>query len=301
MSRDLKDDDVASVARHPEVTLEGITIDDAFIQQQEAIMRDFGNNTVERMGKASSPPPKRIFKNKPTGKIPPPFTSPPSQDELSVDTSNMSNEHLDTNFCDIWNDVELIREQRRIFEAIQRQHETKPSAIIKDDLYTTKNLTQNQVDNFTDSVLETSIRQGFRRIQHLQIATTAIDQTHEIPDKSSKTVPSDKVIASSQDRVTRLNNGKKLRVKGTQHAYMSIARGTAIIVTCPCCQTVLQVDASAKLLYCTRCQNVSPIELATSSTSNGNNNGLYDYQIAGSVQQQEIDVACARKMSKMQH
>jgi hypothetical protein len=307
MSRDLKDDDVASVARLPGVTLEGITIDDAFIQQQEAIMRDLGNNTVvERMGKASSPPPARrgrIFKNNPTGKIPPPFTSSPSQDELSVDASNMSKEHLDTNFCDIWNDVELIREQRRIFEAIQRQHETKPSAIIKDDLYTSKNPTQNQVENFTDPELETSTRQGFRRMQHLQTATTstAIDQTHEIPDKFSKTVPSDKVVASSQDRVTRLHNGKKIRVKGTQHAYMSIARGTAIIVTCPCCQTVSQVDASTKLLYCTRCQNVSPIELATSSTNNGNNVGLCDYQIAGSVQQQEIDVAFARKMSKMQH
>jgi hypothetical protein len=298
MSRDLKDDDVASaVARLPEVTLEGTTIDDAFIQEQEAIMRDFGNNTVERMGKASSSPPRRIFKNNPTGKTPSPLTSSPSQDESSVDASNMSNEYLYTNLCDIWNDVELIREQRRISEVIQRQHETKPSAIINDDLYTTKNPTQKQVDIFTDPVLETTIHQGFRRMQHLQTATTAIDQTHEIPNKSSKTVPSDKVIASSQDRVTRLNNGKKLRVKGTQHAYMSIARGTAIIVTCPCCQTVLQVDASAKRLYCTRCQHVSPIELA----NKGNNVGLYDDRIVGSVQQQEIDVACARKMSKMQH
>ena len=300
MARDLKDDDAASVARLPEMTLEGITIDDAFIQQQEAIMRDFGrNNTVDRMGKASSsPPPKWIFKNKPTNKIPPPFTSSPSQDK--VDASKMSNEHLDINFCDIWNDVELIREQRQIFEAIQMQH-AKPSAIIKDDLYTTNNPTKKQVDNFTDPVLETSIRQGFRRMQHFQTATTAIDQTHEIPDKSSKTVHNDKVITSSQDRVTRFHNGKKLRVKGTQHAYMSIARGTAIIVTCPCCQTVSQVDASAKLLYCTRCQNVSPIEIATSSTNNDYNVGLYDHQIAGSVQQQEIDVACAKKMAKMQH
>jgi hypothetical protein len=297
MSRDLKDDDVASVAGLPEVALEGITIDDAFIQQQEAIMRDFGNNTVERTGEASSPPPAtRIFKNNPTGKIAPPFTSSPSQEK--VDAFNMSNDHLYTNFCDTWNDVELICEQRRLFEGIQRlQHKAKPSSINKDDLYTTKNSSQKQVDNLTDPVLENSIRQGFRRTQHLQTATTAIDQIHEIP----KTLPSDKVIASIQDRVTRLNNGKKLRVKGTHHAYMSIDKGTAIIATCPCCQTVLQVDASAKLLYCTRCQTVSPIELATSSTSNVINVALHDHQIAGYVQQQEIDVACARKMAKMQH
>jgi hypothetical protein len=136
---------------------------------------------------------------------------------------------------------------------------------------------------------------------HLHDAATAIDQTGGNSDKTYKTVSSDKGIASSQDRVTRLNNGRKLRVKGTQHAYMSIARGTAIIVTCPCCQTVLQVDASTKLLYCTCCQHVSPIELATSPTSNGNDAGLHDHQIAGSVQQQEIDVAYARKMAKIQH
>jgi hypothetical protein len=298
MSRDLKGY-VASVARLSEVTLEGITIDDDFIQQQEAIMRDFGNITVEQMGKASCPPPRRTFKKNPTDRKPPPLTSPPIQDK--VDTSNTSNEYLDTNFCDLLNDAVLIREQRRIFEEIQRQHEAKPSAKDKDDLDTTKNPTQKQVDSLTDTVSETSMNQGLRRMQHLHADATAIDQTRDIPDKSFETVPSDKVIASSQDRMTRLGNGRKLRVKGTQHAYISIARGTAIIVTCPCCQTVLQVDASTKLLYCTRCQHVSPIELATSPTSNGNNAGLHDYQIARSVQQQEIDVAYARKMAKFQH
>jgi hypothetical protein len=126
MSRDLKADDVASAAQLSEMSLEGITIDDAFIQQQEAIMRDFGNNTVERRGKATSKPtPRRIFKNNPTGKIPPPVSSSRSQ-------NIMSNEYLvDTNFSTIWNDVELIREQRRIFEEIQRQHEAKPFAITR--------------------------------------------------------------------------------------------------------------------------------------------------------------------------
>jgi hypothetical protein len=302
MSRYLKGD-VASVARLPDVTLEGITIDDDFIQQQEAIMRDFGNITVEQaeMGKASSPPPRRTFKKKPTGIKPPPLTSPHIQDK--VDTSNASNENLDTNFCDSLNDAELIREQHRIFEEIQRQHEAKPSAKDKDDLYATQNPTQKQVDSLTETVSETSMNQGLRRMQHLHAAATAttIDQTRGIHDKSSETVPSDKVIACSQDRMTRLGNGRKLRIKGTQHAYMSIARGTAIIVTCPCCQTVLQVDASTKLLYCTRCQHVSPIDLTTSPTSNGSNAGLRDHQIAGSVQQQEIDVAYARKMAKFQH
>jgi endogenous inhibitor of DNA gyrase (YacG/DUF329 family) len=279
--------DITSVARLPEETLAGITIDDAFIQEQEAIMRDFANNNVERIGKASSPPSGRIFKNNQTDKVPPHVTPPPSQDE--VDASNM-NENLDTNFCDFLNDAELIREQRRIFGEIQRQHEAKPS-----------NTTPNQVSSLTDQVLETSTRLGLRQMQHFQASTSAINQARGMPDKSSKTVSSDNVIASSQDRVTRLDNGKKLRIKGTQHAYMSIARGTAIIVTCPCCQTVLQVDASTKLLFCTRCQHVSPIELATSPKQirHDNNGGPDDYQIAGSVQQQEINVACALKMSKM--
>jgi hypothetical protein len=301
MSRDLKGDVARSVARLPEVTFDGMTIDDAFIQQQEAIMRDFGNgnNTVEQTGKASSPPPRRTFKNNPTDKIPPPLTSTLSHD--TVDTTNTSNECIDTNFRDFLNDAEVILEQRQIFEEIQRQHEAKPFAKDNDDLSTTKNPAQKHVDSLMDTVSETSLR----RMQHLHLhshdAATAIDQTRGISDKAFKTVTNDKEIASSQDRVTRLNNGRKLLVKGTQHAYMSIARGTAIIVTCPCCQTVLQVDASTKLLYCTCCQHVSPIELATSPRSNGNNAGLHDHQIAGSVQQQEIDVAYARKMAKIQH
>lgn len=269
MPRELKDD-FASVARLAEVTVEGITIDDAFIQQQEAIMRDFGNNTVEEMGTASSLQElRRTFKNNPTSKIPLP---PPSQDR--VDDSNMSSESLDTNFSDFSNDDKLIREQRRILDEIQWHHEAKPSTITKDELYnTTQNLTPKKVDSLT------------------------------IPNKSSKTIPAgnNKGIASSQDRVTRLINGKRLRVKGTQHTCMSIARGTAIIVTCPCCQTVLQVDASTKLLYCTCCQHVSPIELATSPTNHGNKVGLYDNQIAVSIQRQEIDVACTRKLSKMEN
>jgi hypothetical protein len=277
--------DIASVARLPEETLVGITIDDAFIQQQEAIMREFGNNNVERMGKARRPPPRGIFKNIPTGKIPPPVTSPHSQDEVVA--SNMNEYQDTTNICDYLNDADLIREQLRIYQEIQLQHEAKPSNITMDDLYTTQTPTQDQVDSLKDQVSETS--------------TTAINQAREMPNNSSKTVLSDKVIASSQDHVTRLGNGKNLRVKGTKHAYMSISRGTAIIVTCPCCQTVLQVDASTKLLYCTRCEHVSPIELATSPKNHGDKGGLYDYQIAGSVQQQEIEVACARKMSKMQH
>jgi hypothetical protein len=287
--------DITSVARLPEETLVDITIDEAFIQQQEAIMRDFAKNNVERMGKASSPPPGRIFKNNLTDKMPPQVTPLPSQDEVVA--SNM-NENLDTNFCDFLNDAEVIREQRRIFGEIQREHEAKASAMTVDDLYTTQNTAPNQIDSLTDQVLETSIRLGPGRMQHFQTSASAIDQASGMPDNSSKTVPSDNAIASSQDRVTRIDNGKKLRIKGTQHAYMSIAKGTAIIVTCPCCQTVLQVDASTKLLFCTRCQHVS--ELAPSPKNYHDNNAcIDDYQIAGSVQQQEIDVACAQRMSKM--
>jgi hypothetical protein len=48
----------------------------------------------------------------------------------------------------VLNDAELIREQRRIFEEIQRQHEAKPSAKDKDDLhYTTNHTTQMEVDS----------------------------------------------------------------------------------------------------------------------------------------------------------
>jgi hypothetical protein len=129
-----------------------------------------------------------------------------------------------------------------------------------------------------------------------EAATTAIDQDMDYPT-SPPDYPRDKVIASSQDRVTRLNDGRKLRIKGTQHAYLSIERGTAIIVTCPCCQTVLQVDASAKLILLLNIFHLTNLQRHPEE----NNAALHDYQIAGSVQQQEVDVACARKMAKMQH
>jgi hypothetical protein len=272
--------DSSGVAQLPDETL-GITIDDDFIQQQEAIMRDFRRNKNQMRAASSN----SFFEKKTNaGIVPPPIITPPvSQDEVDTDASYNADTY--TSFCDFSNDPELIREQRRIFQEIQRQRETtKP-----------KSITQNEVDHLTEQVLETSIRQSSRRLSGRSIHS----QTRGLPD--SKIIPSDKVIASCQDRVMRLGNGKTLKVKGTTHAYMSIARGTAIIVTCPCCQTVLQVDASTKLLFCTRCQQVSPIELATANTNNCNHgNGLADAQIAGSVQQQEIDVACARKMSNME-
>jgi hypothetical protein len=272
--------DSSGVAQLPEDTL-GITIDDDFIQQQEAIMRDFRNKNQRRAASSNS-----FFEKKASADIlpptPPTITPPVSQDEVDTDASYKAD--TDPLLCGFLNDPELIREQRRIFQEIQRQRETtKP-----------KSISQNEVDHLTEQVLETSIRQGPRRISGSSIGS----QTRGLPD--SKIIPSDKVIASCQDSVMRLGNGKTLKVKGTTHAYMSIARGTAIIVTCPCCQTVLQVDASTKLLLCTRCQQVSSIELATANTNNNHGNGLTDAQIAGSIQQQEIGVARARKMSNME-
>lgn len=98
-----------------------------------------------------------------------------------------------------------------------------------------------------------------------------------------------------QDALIELYQGKKIQVRGTNHTWKSIAKGNATLVQCPVCFTILQVGASAKLLFCTRCNEVSPIGVHTDGA-------VMDYRadglIAVVVQQQEVDVAFAKKMAR---
>ena len=110
------------------------------------------------------------------------------------------------------------------------------------------------------------------------------------------------------DRVANLGNGKKLRLKGTKHAYKSILQGQATIVQCPCCHIMLQISATAKNLYCTGCHQVSPILLDDSSlgaagggTTGGPTNchsSELDHRIAHALQRQEIHVSQTVKHAK---
>jgi len=276
--------DMAAVARLPEeseLSSLGMTVDDDIIEKQEAIMRDL---LKESKCKREPNPLTAVYESHSAIAPPPSIITPPSQQD------EFESPYIDKvgDFCDYMNDPELIREQRRIFEGIQRQAQQAEA----DNLDLLPNSrSRNPVDSLTDQVLEASMQHSIHRSSVSRgAAATQVSDSKTSP-------PSDNAIAASfQDRVTRLENGKKLRVKGTQHTYHSIARGTAILVTCPCCSTVLQVDASTKNVYCLRCQQVSPMELARGG---GGSDTDRDSNIAGSVQRQEIDVACARKISKM--
>jgi hypothetical protein len=66
-----------------------------------------------------------------------------------------------------------------------------------------------------------------------------------------------------KDQLVWLNGLNTLWVKGTEHTYKSIAQATATIVQgASYCPAILQVGSSARLVYCTNCKYVTPIELA---------------------------------------
>lgn len=108
------------------------------------------------------------------------------------------------------------------------------------------------------------------------------------------------------DKVVKVGQ-RKLRVKGTKNTFDAIAHGKAIILQCPACTTILQVSETAKLLYCSICQNVTPVHLAkdqslvdpsqTSASAQVVSTSSLDSQIARTLQEQEMDIACARKLA----
>ena len=107
----------------------------------------------------------------------------------------------------------------------------------------------------------------------------------------------------SNDATVDLYGGKKLKVRGTKHTWKDIARGRATLVQCPSCHTFLQVGAKAKLLYCSQCGEISSLRIQAvqahgqpgQSTSGAN---PIDGRIAQVVQQQEMDIAIAKKLAK---
>jgi hypothetical protein len=120
---------------------------------------------------------------------------------------------------------------------------------------------------------------------------------------SSPSVGRSQQFHHMEDRHFQVGN-KSLRVQGTRKAYDAIANGKAIIVQCATCKAILQIAASAKLLYCSLCENVTPVHLAREQQvmdPNGNSTvSLFDLdaRISRTIQNQEEDVACARKLAK---
>jgi hypothetical protein len=112
-----------------------------------------------------------------------------------------------------------------------------------------------------------------------------VEQVDGISVKAPSSKDDSSKSSSYQDLNLQLENGCKLRVKGTKHVYKSISAGTAVLTMCTVCGTVSQVNANCKALYCTCCHQVSPMHAPS------------DAEIARAIQRQEKEVAYHSKMA----
>lgn len=100
---------------------------------------------------------------------------------------------------------------------------------------------------------------------------------------------------SWDDRVGHLPNGKRVNIKGASHVYSEILKGSAVLVQCPSCDTVVQVGKKTINVLCPVCKTVSPV----SATMSRINSTQLDGEIASVVQEQECDVARVRLQAKL--
>jgi hypothetical protein len=207
----------------------------------------------------------------------------PSSEEDEADES-------DEDFCKFLEDEHMIQEQRRILEQFGREQSQK----------TTER--PSSVDALTSRLCDAAMLRHATLASYREDLVQSSSASRQNPYFSSQQEErisnvNTKTRTSCPDHVVKVGS-KSLRVQGTAHTYKSIAHGKATIVQCSSCQAILQVGISAKLVYCTNCKHVTPIqmakEIATSSLRNNN-----DSLIARSVQQQEMDVACARKLARL--
>jgi len=135
-------------------------------------------------------------------------------------------------------------------------------------------------------------------------------------DESYSDLASPPTAASSSryhhDQVLQLPDGKRLRLKGADATYRAMQQGTAATVHCFECKAAMKVNSTAKAVYCTRCRNVTPIDLARVPTdaasglppmellvaSSAVHANKDDMRFAASAQNDEIDVAVARKVAE---
>ena len=123
------------------------------------------------------------------------------------------------------------------------------------------------------------------------------DSFHRIPSPIGEAREENaRIVKKSQDTTsdstTTLSNGKKLKLKGTKHTLKAISKGTAILVSCAGCQTLLQVPSTCTAVYCYVCDAVTPIDLARSISDS--HSEQHDSEIAIALQQQELDLALSR-------
>jgi hypothetical protein len=203
-----------------------------------------------------------------------------SSSTWSASTRSLDGTNHDT-IVDFLSDPGEVQEQRAILQRIQASRNQKQI-----DVYSKS---YNDGVESLRSDLEEAAVLGLYRSKSARLRSTEQDLFSAGSDSTTT------ATAGFSDSVGHFRSGgKKVRIKGTSHVYSAIADGSAIIVHCPHCDTVLQVGNKTKKVFCCVCRQVSPVEGNVRSISAQENR-----EIASHVQEQEIDVACARIQAKL--
>lgn len=265
--------------------------EDNMIQQQMAILRQIEEDNMARKQPAV-PQPRNVENLQEHLALQPPQAATPGLTTRAPISD-------DVDFTTYLSDPELILEQRRILEHIQREAQAKlprvdASPTPPPSSSTTSSSDPPRLAAMADDDEATSYKQQVR-----MMLLGGSPTTHPTTIPPTRVQSLDSMVAASEDSLTLLPNGKKVRLKGTQHTYMAMEAGTAVLVRCFLCQCVLHVPSSTiTAVYCPICQEVMPLELAAPDGATATLPSS-DVEIACAVQQQEVDVACARKAAKM--
>jgi hypothetical protein len=132
------------------------------------------------------------------------------------------------------------------------------------------------------------IQEQIRILQEIQSATDDIEKKSTPYHQNTSSCSIEPWVCSTsvhfskakdsqyEDQTLCLHNGVKMRVKGTKQVLESIANGEAVLTKCTSCDTVSQVSLHTKTLYCTQCNQISPVTEMVN-----------DFQLARSIQHQE--------------
>jgi hypothetical protein len=274
--------------------------DSDFVRQQEELLRKIAEERND-----PRKPPAPLSPRRHATREPPPPAQTAQQERITCrhPCSGDDDDDNDLDFFTFLQDEDMIKEQRRNLEQIQRERSEKEQS---------RTIQRSRQPSCSVEVLTDSLCDAVK-LRHATLVSSRRDtidslSPHRRPQRGreqpysllGKPRSNGGIIPATadQDHVVEFGN-TSLRVKGTGHTYKSIAEGTATIVQCSACGAILQVGSSAKLVYCTHCAHVTPFELAREVAASASSNNSLDFQIAQSVQQQEMDVACARKLARL--
>lgn len=129
------------------------------------------------------------------------------------------------------------------------------------------------------------IREQQRLYSSFQSSEKASPKPAVALDSKKKCIDQGKARKYQEDTTHHLENGQTIRMTGMKHVYQSIGRGSAVLVQCPYCETVLQVDKNASMaIYCVMCQQISHVDVMLPSRIAGK-----DGLLAKALQLQEAD------------